>query len=161
MFTIRTHVLAATAALALGSVTACGDGSGPSSTTASSGVKLPTVSKAVFAEQGNAVCRASAEAIGSKFRAMSTPPKPDELKAAYDNMLKESYKFVGEVLEIGAPKGQERALLDLLVEQYKVTQTVEKSGQAEFFSKEDSDPWAKLSATLVKDFDLMDCGHDG
>lgn len=159
---LRTSTAVAAAALALGSLAACGSSSDePASAPSSTGVQLPTVSPAVFAERGNAVCRASGQAIGSKFQAMSTPPKPAELSAAYDNMLKESYKVVGELLEIGAPKGHERELLDLLVQQYKVTADVEKHGQQTFFAHEDSDPWAELTRTLSDDFGLTDCSHDG
>ncbi|RNL77581.1 hypothetical protein [Nocardioides marmorisolisilvae] len=161
MNTTRVSLIIA-AILALGSAAACGSDSGSDSEpTASHGVQLPTVSQAVFAERGNEVCRSSSAAIGDKFRAMSTPPKPAELTAAYDNMLKESYKVVGEMLEIGAPKGKERELLDLLVEQYKITADVEKHGQEPFFANEDSDPWAGVTTKFANDFGLTDCHHDG
>lgn len=162
----RFSVLAASSALALGSIAACDSDSDDSKDAAprgaaTAGVQLPTVSSAVFADQGNAICRSSASAIGDRFRAMSTPPTPAELTAAYDNMLKESYKLVGELLAVGPPAGQERQLLDLLVQQYKITETVEKQGQEQFFANEDSDPWEELSASLVGDFGLTDCAHGG
>lgn len=152
--THRLAALAAGALLALASLAACGS---DSDSTSSAGVQLPTVSKAVFADQGNTICTRTSAAIGDRFRAMSTPPKPAELTAAYDNMLKESYRLVGELLAVGPPKGQERALLDLLVQQYEVTAGVEKQGQEAFFADEDSDPWAELSQALVDDFGLTAC----
>ncbi|MFL6172757.1 MAG: hypothetical protein ACJ716_07670 [Marmoricola sp.] len=157
---LRTSTATVAAVLALGSLAACGSSSDDRSP-APTGAALPTVSKAVFAQRGNVVCRTSGQAIGSKFQAMSKPPKPAELTAAYDNMLKESYKVVGELLDIGAPKGQERELLDLIVQQYQVTADVEKQGQEKFFADQDSDPWADTVAKLVSDFGLKDCGHDG
>ena len=64
-------------------------------------MQLPTVSARVFADQGNAVCRRTAEAIGAPFRDMGTPPTRTELAGAYDVMLRESYGLVGELLAVG------------------------------------------------------------
>lgn len=157
----RFKALAVGAVLALGSLAACGPDSadaGPR-TGASASVELPTVSGAVFAEHGNKICRRSSQAIGAGFGAMSTPPKPAELTAAYENMLKESYKQVGALLAVGPPTGQERALLDLLVQHHRVTETVEKRGEAAFFADQGTDPWAELVDTAVKDFGLTDCAQ--
>lgn len=154
----RAFAATATLTLSLGALAACGSSSDDPGTKAATS-PLTTVSKSVFVEKGNALCRANAEAIASKFMAMSEPPKPAEFTAAYDNMIKESYKVTGDVLGIGAPKGQEQEFLDLLVEMHQVTVGVDAGGQERFFADE-SDPWAAVTSTLVEDFGLTDCKHE-
>jgi len=158
MNTTRAFAATATLALSLGALAACGSSSADTETeTASS--PLTTVSKSVFVEKGNALCRSNGEAIASKFMEMSEPPKPDQLTTAYDNMLKESYKITGDVLAIGSPKGQEKEFLALLATMHAVTTAVDEGGQEKFFADE-SDPWAAATATLVEDFGLTDCKHE-
>lgn len=158
MKTTRTLAASATLALSVGAFAACGSSSDEAQAEAASS-PVRTVSKSEFVEKGNALCRANGEAIASRFMAMSEPPKPAELTAAYDNMLKESYKVTGDVLAIGAPKGQEKAFIDLLVAMNKVTSGVDQGGQEKFFATE-TDPWAAITTTLVEDFGLTDCKHE-
>src|SRR5690348_17479734 len=114
--TAHPRILAvAAAALALGSVAACGSND-DTTTTKSTPTVLPAVHKADFVVQGNALCKKTSEAIGSKFATMSKPPKPAELSAAFATVLKESYKLDGELLSIGAPAGQQEEYVDLILQ---------------------------------------------
>lgn len=147
----------AAAALALGSIAACG--SNDDTTTKAAPTVLPTVHKADFVVQGNALCKKTSETIGSKFATMSKPPKPAELSAAFATVLKESYKLDGELLSIGAPAGQQKEFVDLIRQLHQVTANVETEGQEAFFADE-SDPWKPAADKLVKDFGLTQCGND-
>lgn len=158
MKTAQTLSAAAALALCFGTLTACGSGSDDNATAAASPLK--TVSSAAFVQKGNALCRSNGEKIAAGFQSMSEPPKPAELQAAYDTMLRESYKLTGDMLAIGAPKGKEKELVDLLVQMQHVTENAEAMGADKFYA-DTSDPWADAVDKLVNDFGLTDCKHDG
>ena len=147
----------AAAALALGSITACGSNDDTATTTAPT--VLSKVSRADFVQRANALCKASSETIGSTFATMSEPPKPAELSAAYATVLKESYKLDGDLLSLGAPASRQKAFVDLVLQLHQVTAGVEKQGQDAFFA-DDSDPWKPVADRMVKEFGLTQCGSD-
>lgn len=157
MKTRRTLSALAALALCFGALTACGSDSEDNNSAAS---PIRTVSKAEFVQKGNALCRTNGDKIAAGFQAMSEPPKPAELQVAFDTMLRESYKLTGDILAIGAPKGQDKELVDLLVQMQHITEQAEAEG-AERFYADSSDPWSGAITTLVNDFGLSSCKHDG
>ena len=82
-----------------------------------------------------------------------------EFQAAYDTMIKESYKLVGQFLALGAPEGLAEEFYDVLVEAHTVTETVESVGSEAFFAAEE-DPWEQVVDVLVDDFGLTGCQHE-
>lgn len=155
MRTIRTRLsaLALTSLVLAGALSACGsdDEATPSADTA-----LTSVPRQTFVDQGNEVCTANTAAIASAFEQMSQPPTEAQLSAAFENLVKQSYKFEGDLLAVGAPAGQEKAFVDQLLGMHEVVEGVETEGQEAFFASEDN-PFQALTDTLVDDFGLTSC----
>ena len=152
--TRRTLSVTAALALCFGALTACGCDSEDHDNSAASPIKA--VSRAEFVEKGNALCRANGEKIAAGFNAMGDPPRPAEFQAAYDTMRRESYKLVGDMHAVGAPIGQDKELVDLLVQLQQVTENAEVEGAEKDYA-DSSDPWADTVDKLVNDFGLTDC----
>ncbi len=145
--------LAVTSLALAASLSACG--SDDASTSASDNA-VKSVSEATFVDQGNALCAANSAAIGSVFKQMSQPPTQGQLTAAFDNLVKQSYKFEGDLLAVGAPKGQEKAFVDQILGMHEVVMGVEAKGQEAFFATEDN-PFKTVTDNLVNDFGLTSC----
>jgi hypothetical protein len=155
----RTIAIAAGLAAVLGTTAACGDDE-PAAAAAKESAGIPTISEAEFTRVGNELCEANGQAVAANFERFSSPPKPEEFQHAYDTMIKESYKIVGQFLALGAPEGKETAFYDILVEAQQVTEAVEADGSEAFFATEE-DPWEDTVAVLVDDFGLTGCAHEG
>jgi len=155
---LRTIAIAASLAAVLGTTAACGDDDKPTAAKESAGI--PTIPEAEFAKVGNELCEANGQAVAANFEKFSSPPKPEEFQHAYDTMIKESYKIVGQFLALGAPEGKTAEFYDVLVEAQQVTEAVEAGGSEAFFATEE-DPWEDTVAVLVDDFGLTGCAHEG
>jgi hypothetical protein len=156
---VRTIAIAAGLAAVLGTTAACGDDE-PAAAATSDSAGIPTISEAEFTKIGNQLCEANGQTVAANFEKFSSPPKPEEFQRAYDTMIKESYKIVGQFLALGAPEGKETEFYDILVEAQRVTETVEAGGSEAFFATEE-DPWEDTVAVLVDDFGLTGCAHEG
>ena len=159
MSTFRTRTAALTLvsiALAAG-VSACGSDDQALAVGESA---INTVPKDTFVKEGNALCAANTAAVGAAFQQMSQPPTPEELDAAFANLVKESYKIEGDLFTLGAPEGQEQEFVDLVVGMHQVTTSVDEQGQEAFFATDD-DPFQAMTQTLVDDFGLTSCQPEG
>jgi len=157
---VRTIAIAAGLAAVLGTTAACGDDDEPTTSKAKESSAIPTISEAEFTKVGNQLCEANGQAVAANFEKFSSPPKPEEFQQAYDTLIKESYKIVGQFLALGAPEGKETEFYDVLVEAQRVTEAVEADGSEAFFATEE-DPWEDTVAVLVDDFGLTGCAHEG
>ncbi len=155
MRTTRTRLtaLASISLVLAAGLSACGsdDESTPAADNA-----VSSVPKATFVDQGNQLCVANEEAIASVFKQMSQPPSQAQLTDAFNNLVTQSYKFEGDLLAVGAPKGQEKAFVDQILAMHHVVNTVETQGQEAFFATEDN-PFKAVTDTLVNDFGLTSC----
>jgi len=149
----RLTALASTCLFLAAGLSACGsdDESTPVADSA-----VSSVSKATFVDQGNKLCVANKNAIASVFQQMSQPPTKAQLTDAFNNLVKQSYKLEGDLLAVGAPKGQERAFVDQILAMHQVVNSVQANGQEAFFATEDN-PFSAVTDTLVNDFGLTSC----
>lgn len=110
--------------------------------------------------QGDQLCLANGKAVGSRFRSMSEPPTPAEMTAAHENLLKESHQFHGDLLALGAPQGQAKALVDPRG-QAAGDRRRRREGPGGVLRQRLRPIAQPAIDTLVHDVGLTECCHDG
>ncbi|GAA1505767.1 hypothetical protein [Nocardioides humi] len=108
---------------------------------------FPVISEDEFQTRGGALCEANAEAIASRFMALSQPPTEDEMAAAFDNLVAESYQISDDFAKLGAPAERQDVLARVIEANDRITAAVEAAGVEAFFADE-GEAYAELEPLL-------------
>lgn len=104
---------------------------------------LPVISESDFQTKAAALCTANAQAVGATFQAMSEPPTAEQMKAAFDTLVTESYKISDDFTTLGAPEERQAALAAVIAANDRITAEVEAAGANAFFGDQ-GDAYAEL-----------------
>jgi hypothetical protein len=104
---------------------------------------LPVISEGDFQTEAAALCTANGEAVGATFQAMSKPPTPEQMQAAFDTLVAESYKISDDLAALGAPQERQAALAAVIEANDRITAEVEAAGADAFFADQ-GDAYAEL-----------------